>query len=95
MSLSGIAKFFIGFLLGIALLVGSSAAAVYYFWAKLSVVPSRPTFSEEKPQPSPAAKKAVKPNSTLAINKPATPSRHHPKNYLQEPIKPVLAGLRG
>lgn len=71
MSLSGIAKFFIGFLLGILLLVGSSAAAIYYFWAQLSVTPSRPTFSEEKPQPSPAAQKAAKTNSTAAINKPA------------------------
>jgi hypothetical protein len=79
MSLSGIAKFFIGFLLGIALLVGSSAAAVYYFWTKLSVVPERPTFSEEKPQPSPGAKKATRPNSTSAISKQATPVKASPK----------------
>ncbi|MGC1393007.1 MAG: SH3 domain-containing protein [Coleofasciculaceae cyanobacterium] len=79
MSLSGIAKFFIGFILGIAILVGSSAAAVFYFWTQLSVVPSRPTFSEEKPQPSPVAQKAAKTNSTAAINKPATPVKASPK----------------
>jgi hypothetical protein len=79
MSLSGIAKFFIGFLLGIAILLGSSAAAIYYFWTQLSVVPSRPTFSEEKPQPSPVAKKGAKTNSTVATNQPATPFNASPK----------------
>lgn len=79
MSLSGIAKFFIGFLLGIALLACSSAAAVYYFWTQLSTVPSRPTFSEEKPQPAPAAKKAMATASKTAANKPATIVKSTPK----------------
>lgn len=79
MSLSGIAKFFIGFLLGIALLVGSSAAAAYYFWTKLSVVPSRPSFSEERPQPSPVAKKATAKASTAVTNKQMTPVKASPK----------------
>jgi Bacterial SH3 domain len=69
MSLSGIAKFFIGFLLGIALLAGSAAAAVYYFWTQLSIVPSRPTFTEEKPQPTPVAKKGTATAAKKTSNK--------------------------
>lgn len=42
-------------------------------------MPSRPTFSEEKPQPSPVAKKGTKTNSTVATNQPATPFNASPK----------------
>lgn len=79
MSLSGIAKFFIGFLLGIALLAGCSAAAVYYFWTQLSIVPSRPTFTEEKPQPAPAAKKATSTGAKTAANRSAAVIKAPPK----------------
>ena len=57
MSLSGIAKFFIGFILGILLLTLSGVTAAYYFWTKLSAVPPKPVFAEERPKASPVAKK--------------------------------------
>jgi len=59
MSFSGIAKFLIGFFIGIFLLAGSAAAAGYYFWTKLSVVPSKPVFSEEQPKGASTAKKTT------------------------------------
>ena len=73
MSLSGIAKFFIGFLLGIALLVGAGAAAAYYFWTKLSVEPSKPIFAEERAKASPVSPVAKKMSSpTVKSPKPPT-----------------------
>ena len=72
MSWSGIAKFLIGFVFGIALLAGSGAAAAFYFWTKLSVVPSKPVFAEERPKSSPVAKKASSPkvSSSKVSNQP-------------------------
>jgi len=64
MSLSGIAQFIIGFFLGITLLVGSGAAATYYFWTKLSATPPKPIFAEERPKTSPVAKKASNPTAS-------------------------------
>lgn len=58
MSLSGIFQVLIGFVFGIALLAASGAAAAFYFWTKLSVVPTKPVFPEERVKPSPVAKKA-------------------------------------
>ena len=73
MSLSGIAQFLIGFTIGVALLVGGGVGAGYYFWTKLSTVPSRPTFSEEKPKPSPTAKKEGSTTASNSQSKPSTP----------------------
>ncbi|MGB7439522.1 MAG: SH3 domain-containing protein [Coleofasciculaceae cyanobacterium] len=56
MSLSGIAQFIIGFLLGIFILVGGSAATAYYFFTKLAVVPPKPIFPEEVPKDGSVAK---------------------------------------
>lgn len=55
-----IIQLLIGITLGLALMVGGSLAAGYYLFTKLSVVPERPSFSEEKPKtpvltPSPTA----------------------------------------
>jgi hypothetical protein len=57
MSLSGIFKFFIGFIIGILLLAASGAAMAYYFWTKLSIIPPKPIFAEERPKPAQVAKK--------------------------------------
>jgi len=58
MSLSGIFKFFIGFIIGIFLLAAGGAATAYYFWIKLSAIPSKPIFAEERPKPAQITKKA-------------------------------------
>jgi hypothetical protein len=67
MSLSGIFQFLIGFVLGISLLVGSGAAAAYYFFTKLAATPPKPTFAEEQPQESPVSQPV---SSPVAANSP-------------------------
>ncbi|WP_202220238.1 SH3 domain-containing protein [Okeania sp. KiyG1] len=42
-------KFLVGFILAILLLAGASAAAVLYFAAKLTRMPEKPIFTNEKP----------------------------------------------
>jgi uncharacterized protein YgiM (DUF1202 family) len=59
MSLSGIFKFIIGFAIGIALLATGAAATAYYFWVRLSAVPAKPIFAEERAKTSPSTKKAA------------------------------------
>lgn len=56
MSLSGIAKFLIGFILAIAILCAGGGAVGYYFFTKLSVNPAKPIFAEEQ-----KGKSSVKP----------------------------------
>jgi tetrahydromethanopterin S-methyltransferase subunit F len=64
MSLSGIAKFLIGFLIGIFLLAGSGVAAAFYFWTKLSATPPKPIFAEEQPKKLPVLKKVSSPTAS-------------------------------
>lgn len=82
MSLSGIAKFIIGFLLGVTIIIGSGAATIYYFWTKLSAIPARPTFSEERPKATPVAKKTSSATAPKAqVNKkiiPKSPTKEIP-----------------
>ena len=49
MNLYGFFKFLVGFILAILLLAGASAAAVLYFAAKLTRMPEKPIFQNEKP----------------------------------------------
>ncbi|HEY9634949.1 MAG TPA: SH3 domain-containing protein [Coleofasciculaceae cyanobacterium] len=85
MSLSGIAKFVIGFVVGIALLAVGAAASAYYFWTKLSVVPPKPIFVEERPKSASTAKKArsVTTSSALTTSKPTS---------VKSPEKPLPSG---
>lgn len=63
MSVSGVAKFLLGFVIAIALLVGSGVAVALYFVTKLTALPPKPIFSNEriaaKPKPVPAVRKPV------------------------------------
>ncbi|MEG4318850.1 MULTISPECIES: SH3 domain-containing protein [unclassified Microcoleus] len=47
-SVYSIFKFLVGFLLAIVLMAGASVAAALYFAAKLTTVPERPVFSNDK-----------------------------------------------
>ncbi|NEP46979.1 MAG: SH3 domain-containing protein [Okeania sp. SIO2H7] len=49
MNFYGFFKFLVGFILAVLLLAGASVAAVLYFAAKLSVLPEKPIFPNEKP----------------------------------------------
>ncbi|MGK7918814.1 MAG: SH3 domain-containing protein [Trichodesmium sp.] len=49
MNLYGLFKFLVGFILAILLLAGASAAAVLYFAAKLTRMPEKPIYTNEKP----------------------------------------------
>lgn len=44
-------QFLLGFLLGVMLLAGGTAAAAYYFFTKMSVNPPKPVFSSNPPKP--------------------------------------------
>ncbi len=92
MSLSGIAKFIIGFFVGIFILAAGGAAAAYYFWTKLSITPAKPIFAEEQPKKQPTAKQASnaqasnsKPKSQPAStpSKPPTPAQELPPGAYQ------------
>ncbi|WP_204106290.1 MULTISPECIES: SH3 domain-containing protein [Spirulina sp. CCY15215] len=52
MKLSSIGQFILGIVLGISILGISGAAAGYYFFSKMAVVPSKPVYPEERPQSS-------------------------------------------
>jgi len=85
MSLSSVAQFIIGFLLGISLLVGAGVAAGYYFFTKLSTTPEKPIFPEEKPKPSPTAKTASSPKASPSPSdtKPQPTPSTSPKKELE------------
>lgn len=74
-----IIQLLIGITLGLALMVGGSLAAGYYLFTKLSVVPERPSFTEEKPKtplltsPPPAASTPT-PNPPSPSVPPVSPS---------------------
>ena len=66
MKLYGLFKFLVGFILAILLLSGASAAAVLYFAAKLTRLPEKPIFTNEKPvaqKVSTSAKPTPSPNA--------------------------------
>lgn len=76
MSLPGIFKFVIGFIIGIFLLAAGGAATAYYFWTKLSTVPPKPIFAEERPKPAQITKKASSSKaSKLKASKASTPAK--------------------
>lgn len=94
MSWSGFAKFLIGFFLAIAFVIAGSAAAAYYFFAKLTEAPPKPIFdndsaelkakaglvSSPKPGAKPvAAKPATSPSPEPSPNNSASPSPDLPE----------------
>ena len=83
MSLSGLFKFIVGFLLAIVLLTGASVAAALYFAAKLSALPERPTFPNDVTTSQTAI---AKPKLTVASNpEPASSDTSSPSPKPLEP----------
>lgn len=46
---SGLTKFFLGFILAIALIVGGGVATAVYFLYKVTILPPKPVFANDKP----------------------------------------------
>ncbi|PSF38100.1 peptide-binding protein [Aphanothece hegewaldii CCALA 016] len=69
--LSGFLQFIIGFILGVVLLAGASAAVAYVILSKMSSPPDKPLFAEEKKQQA-LAKKATTTEPNKAATNPVT-----------------------
>ncbi|HAX77999.1 MAG TPA: hypothetical protein DCY88_19805 [Cyanobacteria bacterium UBA11372] len=78
MSWSGIFKFLLGFLIAIALLVGSGVAVALYFVTKLTAPPPKPIFANDKP--------IAKPKPSPVANKPATVAGASPATNATETV---------
>ncbi|NEP03241.1 MAG: SH3 domain-containing protein [Symploca sp. SIO2E9] len=110
MSLSRIAQFIIGFLLGVSILVGSTVAVAYYFFTKLAVTPPKPIFAEEEPaqeksKDSANAKQASSPSASkpetskssdqpIAIESPSDTPKLEPGAYQARVTWPEGLSLR-
>lgn len=66
--LSALAKFLIGFIAGIILLVSGCTAIAYFFLTTFSTIPPRPTFAEERIKPRPVTS-VTKGKKLAAVNK--------------------------
>ncbi|AUS99055.1 peptide-binding protein [Nostoc sp. CENA543] len=73
---SGLLKFILGFLLAIAVLVGSGVAVALYFMNRTSIPPARPIYANDSPTvATPTPKKTnVKTTSTSKTSPNPTPS---------------------
>lgn len=69
MNLSGLLQFILGFIIGVVLLLGTSAATAYYFFTKLSVAPPKPIFNKENSPP--ATTEASEPASSTTLTEAA------------------------
>lgn len=75
MTLAGLAKFVLGIVLAIAILVGTSAAAALYLLQAISTRPPKPVFANDRGtnQEQPAVKSAVATESSAATPTPSAP----------------------
>ena len=70
MSISGFFQFILGFFLGICILSGSAVGMAYYLFTKMTVVPTKPIFPEEKTREISAKKTTeIDRKNTSAFNK--------------------------
>lgn len=93
MSLSGLAKFLIGFTIAIGLLIGAGVAGALYFVTKLTSPPPRPVFANERNVNKPklvVAKNLQKPGTTTSANA-SSPASEASSSDDQSP-KPLEAG---
>ncbi|WP_066380999.1 SH3 domain-containing protein [Anabaena sp. CA = ATCC 33047] len=67
---SGLLKFILGFLLAIAVLVGSGVAVALYFINRTAIPPARPIFAND----SPSVKNSDSPNSDVKNTPTSTPT---------------------
>jgi len=91
MNLYGFFKFLVGFILAILLLAGASAAAVLYFAAKLTRMPEKPIFTNEKPV---VQKVSTSPQATVGTNSAESTNELDPGTYRAIVIEPIGLILR-
>ncbi|MDJ0553579.1 MAG: SH3 domain-containing protein [Microcoleaceae cyanobacterium MO_207.B10] len=90
MKFYGLFKFLVGLILAILLLAGASAAAILYFAAKLTKLPEKPIFTNEKPvaqKVSTSAKTSSYPNTNSS-------NELEPGTYKALVIEPIGLILR-
>jgi len=72
--LSGLLQFMVGFVMGVAILVGGATAVAYMLLSGMNSNPPKPVFTEEKKEETKEEKAAVKPSPI-----PLLPSKNNPK----------------
>ncbi|MGL5080928.1 MAG: SH3 domain-containing protein [Microcoleaceae cyanobacterium] len=93
MSVYGIFKFIVGFVLALLILAGASVAAALYFAARLTELPERPTFPNEQTTTAKASPKKAIPASKLAPS--PKPTATLPKgSYRAVVVQPIGLILR-
>ncbi|MEB3339573.1 SH3 domain-containing protein [Okeania sp.] len=90
MNFYGFFKFLVGFILAILLLAGASAAAVLYFAAKLTKMPERPIFQNDKP----IVQKASTSPKPTPTNNTKSKKQLDPGTYRATVVEPIGLILR-
>lgn len=85
--LSNLFQFLIGFVLGLAILAGGTAALAYVFFAKMTANPPKPIFAEEKQEKN-VNKEATPPVTTAEAPTPES----SPKAQEEEPEENLPPG---
>jgi cytoskeletal protein RodZ len=85
----GVFKYILGFLLAIAVLLGSGLTIALYFVNRTAVPPERPKFANDNPKPKPQKPKAVK---VKATPKSETKTTSDPTPTPTESPKPLPPG---
>jgi len=65
--LSGLFQFMVGFVMGVAILVGGATAVAYMLLSGMNSNPPKPVFTEEKKEETKQEKAAVKPATTNPV----------------------------
>jgi len=77
--LSGLLQFMLGFVMGVAILVGGATAVAYMLLSGMNSNPPKPVFTEEKKEETKEEKTAVKPSPI-----PTTPVQEQPQAEVKE-----------
>ena len=86
-------KFILGFLLAMAILVGSGVATALYFMNRSAIVPPKPVYANDSPQVKAQAPKTPAPNAqaTPEVTPTPTPTTTE-KSQTDEATKPLPPG---
>ncbi len=77
--LSGLLQFMLGFVMGVAILVGGATAVAYMLLSGMNSNPPKPVFTEEKKEET-KEEKAAKPQAEVKESPTAAPAPKLPRN---------------